>query len=162
MLFFCIFVFAAGAFIYIKGTPLHSLYMFKTAVADRDVDGAMKYLDIDSVVDSLSRMSVSSREAPSNRNEYGQMGRSSSKVSRQSMFTVKENMKAEIKELIANPRKGGKENIFLLASDRAWWDWSIEQSGNIAIASISDPKPARFKMRKEREGHWRIVEFASN
>jgi hypothetical protein len=70
-------------------------------------------------------------------------------------------LSAEIKELIANPRKAGKENIFILASERALWDWSIEQSGNIAIVSISGPKPARFKMRRAPEGHWRIVEFAN-
>ncbi len=129
MLLFCIFVFIAGVFIYIKGTPLHSLYMFKTAVADRNVDGAMRYLDIDSVADNPARANV---------------------------------MRAEIKELIANPLKTGKENIFILASERALWDWSIEQSGNTALVSLSDPKPARFKMRKAPDGHWRIVEFLND
>lgn len=42
------------AFFYIRGTPSYSLYMLQRAVENHDADEALKYIDVDSIVDRLA------------------------------------------------------------------------------------------------------------
>ena len=163
MSFFCIVLIVAGLFFYIKGTPRYSLYQFRSAVDDRDVDGAMKYLDIDSIVDKLAQDVITPREEPPAQNEYEQMGRNFGKGLMMLMLpALKEAAKTGIREQIANPKHPGQEGKYNFTSARSLWDLSVEQTGNIAVVSISDPKSAVIKMRKAPEGHWRIVEFITD
>ena len=49
-----VFVIALGiGFIFVKETPRYSLYWFKKAILEHDAESALKYLDIDSIVDNM-------------------------------------------------------------------------------------------------------------
>lgn len=43
-------------FYYVKSTPHYSLYLLKGAVENHNPDEALKYINIDSIVDNLGRV----------------------------------------------------------------------------------------------------------
>jgi hypothetical protein len=45
----------ASGFFYLRGTPHYSLYMLKRAIQNHNPDEALKYVNIDSIVDNLSK-----------------------------------------------------------------------------------------------------------
>ena len=45
----------ASGFFYVRGTPHYSLYMLKRAVQNHNPDEALKYVNIDSIVDNLNK-----------------------------------------------------------------------------------------------------------
>ena len=56
---------AACGFFYVKGTPYYSIYQLGRAVAHRDADAALKYVDVDSVTESLVQNLLLNAGAPS-------------------------------------------------------------------------------------------------
>jgi hypothetical protein len=62
-----IIVFLAVGFFYVRSTPHYSLYMLKKAIEKHDPDEALKYIDIDSIVDNLGRNFIGKNEKDGSR-----------------------------------------------------------------------------------------------
>lgn len=143
-----------GSFLYIRSTPRYSLYKLKNAISDKDAESALKYIDVDSIVDNLMK-DLYANEPPSS-NRWEAMGRSIGQGMAMLMLPVlKENMKSQIKTSIVSEDDKSK----LVGLRKNLWDIDIETSGKTAILTPKDNQSIKFKMTKTSDGYWRIVEI---
>jgi hypothetical protein len=45
----------AGGFLYVKGTPRYSIYLLTRALNNHDADGALRFIDVDSIAEGLAK-----------------------------------------------------------------------------------------------------------
>jgi type II secretion system protein G len=147
-------VLALGAFFYIKGTPRYSLYKLKKAISNKDAEDALRYIDIDSIVDNMAKDLYLNEPMPSNKWEA--MGRSIGQGMVMLMLpAVKETMKSQIKTSIVS--SDDKSKLAGLKANLR--DLNIETSGKTAMVAPKDDHSVKFKMAKVNDGYWRIVEI---
>mgnify|MGYP001766287938 CR=1 FL=1 len=103
-----IIVFLAVGYFYVRSTPHYSLYMLKKAIEKHDPDEALKYIDIDSIVDNLGRNLFGN-------NEKGASQETSRKTSLKGMIAdalpgMKDSIRSSLHEAIASGGKSKRKN----------------------------------------------------
>jgi hypothetical protein len=155
-----VFIIALGAgYIFVKETPRYSLYWFKKAILDHDAESALKYLDIDSIVDNMVKdMSggedkEKTQSKDSSKESMKNIGKA---VIMQNLPTIKTQLREQLKSAIVsyNDRTVldnlNKANVLGL---------QIVMEGDKALVKIRGRDKVAFKMEKSPEGHWRIIAF---
>jgi len=158
LLFVFAFLFVIGYF-YTKATPRYSLYWFKRAILKHDAEEALKYIDIDSVLDNMVK-DMSDRpdgEKAQTKNESKKpMKNIGQEVIRQNLPAIKEQLREQLKSAIISYNDRGaldklnKASIFGLR---------IATEGDTALVNIRGKNTVAFKMTRAPEGHWRITAF---
>jgi hypothetical protein len=152
---------AACGFFYVKGTPRYSIYQLGRAVANHDPDAALKYIDIDSVTESLLKNLFLETGAP-RRLDKGMMAAIS-----MNMPSIKEGVKTYIITVIRTGEtidKGKGAELFGIGDlglynlgMAALWRLNIKTEGATALVSLKDRPGQSAKMIKTGEGLWRFV-----
>lgn len=147
-----------SAFLYAKGTPQYSLYQFRKAVEAHDAETAMKYFDVDSIVDNLVSDFVKTQEEKKPANEFEAMGNNFAKGLMAMMIpTMKEALKVQFKSAITIPSED-KSALKKFQNFKSS-DFEIKTEGKTAILSRKDDKNVKVKMVKTSDGHWKIVQL---
>ncbi|MEW6615011.1 MAG: DUF2939 domain-containing protein [Thermodesulfobacteriota bacterium] len=151
-------VVAIVGFLYVKGTPQYSLYQFRNAVENHDADTAIKYFDVDSIVDNLMTDFMKEEEAKKPKNGWEAMGQNFARGLMVLMLPrMKEAMKGQLKTAITTPSddKTAVKDI----KKGSISDFEIKTEGKMAIVSRKDDPKVKFKMVKTPEGYWKIVQL---
>jgi hypothetical protein len=152
---------AACGFLYIKGTPQYSVYQLGRAITNHDPDAALKYIDIDSVTESLLKNLFLEAGSPR------RLDKSMKAVISMNMPSIKEGVKTYIITAIRTGESIGKgkgEDLFGIGDlglynlgVAAVWRLSIKTEGATALVSLKDRPGESAKMIKTEEGYWRFV-----
>lgn len=136
----------------LQGTPRNSLAMLHTALLNHNASEALRFIDVDSIVDHLF-----ARNAPPPddlaRSLKLELGRG---IAQFMLPSVKRALTRQIRNEIAS---GGEEGYFEYIRRGSVWYMNITEEGTTALV---EPKgKSRFKFRMERmpEGHWKIVQI---
>lgn len=147
-----------SAFLYVKGTPQYSLYQFSKAVEAHDAETALKYFDVDSIVDNLVNDFVKIQEEKKPANEFEAMGKNFTKGLMAMMVpAMKEALKVQFKEGIT--KQSEDKSPLKKFNNFKWSDFEIKMEGNTAFLSRKDDKELTVKMVKTSAGHWKIVQL---
>lgn len=152
-----ILVVAVTGFVYAKGTPQYSLYQLRKAIENHDADTAMRYFDVDSIVDhQINDIIGQDKKKPTS--EFEQMGNN---IVRERMAkvipTIKETLKSQFKNNITTP--SDDETPVNIIRKGKYSDFEITMIGEIAILSRKDNIDIGFKMVKSSGGYWKIVQL---
>jgi len=159
-------LFALGIYgwLWFKGTPTYSLMQLRKAIAARDADAAMMYIDMDSVVDGLLRQAMAKNPQaaspqPHDMKDTKAVMQDMGQILAQgmmAMFTpmIKEGLRTGVRQSIASGDDNSVLRKDLLAEGKA--KPSVSRRGKDARVTLGDGKTV-LVMRKAPEGYWRIV-----
>ncbi|OPY68187.1 MAG: hypothetical protein A4E62_02113 [Syntrophorhabdus sp. PtaU1.Bin002] len=163
-------VLLAIGFLYVRETPHYSLYRLVLAIQRHDPDEAMKYVDVDSIVDNLSTHLIGSKAT-------GRTDRDGKKPSLKTMIGkalpgMKESIKASLRNAISSHGDAGDNhhqpapnaiainNLDLRkVGQTSFWDLEVQRDKEIAIIRLKKLPGVRARMVKTRSGHWQVVEI---
>ena len=166
-------------FFYARGTPHYSLYQLKRAVENHDPDEALKYINIDSIVDNLGK-SFFGKEREGTDQRKGQSLSLKGLVA-EAMPGIKESIKVSFRASIAG-RSGENQtektavqphknqgpsmvNIEIEGFDvrklkeTNLWDIIIQKDGISAMVSLKNNPGIKAKMIQTSAGNWQVVEI---
>jgi len=158
LLFVLTFLFVIGYF-YVKSTPRYSLYWFKRAILKHDAEEALKYIDVDSVLDNMVKDLSGGEDGEKTQTKNGSkkpMKNIGQEIIRQNLPAIKEQLREQLKSAIISYNDQGtldklnKASIFGLR---------IVMEGDTALVNIRGKDAVAFKMTRAPEGHWRITAF---
>jgi hypothetical protein len=145
--------------LYVGGTPHYSLYRFMTAVQNHDGEGALRYVDIDRVAESLAQGYL-------NDDGTSRTGAFKGRISF-NMPEFKKSLRSVLVSTIAAQRGqnqgpaavtgpfGGLDMERIRGS--SIWDIKITIAGqDAAVCLKSNPYPG-IRMTKISRGHWKIT-----
>jgi hypothetical protein len=149
-------------YMYIQATPRYSLYQFKRTILKHDAEGALVYLDTDSIVDNMVKDIFhepdKQKEPPKNKLEASMRGIGKD-VIMQNLPSIKEQLREQLKSaIISYNDRAALDNL----SRANILGLNITMDGNIALVKIRGKDKVAFKMAKSPEGRWRIVAFNVN
>lgn len=156
---FALIVFGVAAFFAIHNTPRYSLYWFKKAILDHDAESALRYLDIDSIVDNMVKDIFDKPEQqkePSKNQSEMPMKNIGKDIIMQNLPTMKKQLKEQLESAIISYNDQAaldnlrKANVLGLV---------ISMEGDLALVKIRGKDKVAFKMAKSPEGPWKIVAF---
>ncbi|OPY80030.1 MAG: hypothetical protein A4E65_01658 [Syntrophorhabdus sp. PtaU1.Bin153] len=162
-----IIVFLALGFLYIRETPHYSVYKLVLAVQRHDPDEAMKYVDVDSIVDNLSTLLIGNNATdgidadPKRPSLKALIGKA--------LPGMKESVKSSLRDAIAthgnNSRQPASHTIEISNLDlrklrqTSFWDLNIQRDKETAVVRLKDLPGLKARMVKTRSGHWQVVEI---
>jgi hypothetical protein len=155
-----VFIIALGTgYIFLKETPRYSLYWFKKAILDHDAEGALKYLDIDRIVDNM----VQDMSGGEDKDKV-----QSKDPSKDSMKNIGKDIIMQNLPAIKTQLREQLKSAILSYNDRTVLDnlnkasvlgLQITMEDDRALVRIRGRDKVAFKMAKSPEGHWRIIAF---
>ena len=164
-------------FFYVRSTPHYSLYQLKRAVNNHDADDALKFINIDSIIDNLGK------------NLFGKGGGEENQSPLKGMFAdampkIKESIKSSFRTSIAAPDEASKEKQGKSTDDKSLrkskssiggievggldakklketslWDVTIQRNGKIAVISLKNSPGFKARMVQTEGGYWQIAEI---
>jgi hypothetical protein len=93
-----------AAVLYVRETPHYSLYMLKRAVDNRDADEALRYINIDSIVENLAKDLLGTKGAVDSRNRGGKSPLKD--MVTDSLPGIKDSLRLSLRKAITSPGKG--------------------------------------------------------
>jgi hypothetical protein len=121
-------------FLYVKGTPHYSLYQFRKAVENHDAETAMKYFDVDSIVDNLMNDLMKEWETKKPKDEWEAMGQDFARGLITMMLPqMKEAIKGQLKSAITTP--SDDKTAIKDIKRGSITDFEIKTEGKMAIVS---------------------------
>jgi hypothetical protein len=157
-LFLCALITIGGIGYYsIKETPRYSLYWFKKAILDHDAESALRYLDIDSIVDNM--MKDMSGEEDKDRARQKAQPESPTKnigrdIIRQNLPAIKEQLREQLESAIVSYND---RTVLDNLSNASVFGLRITMEGDVALVKIWGKNKVAFKMAKSPEGQWKII-----
>jgi hypothetical protein len=140
----------------LKDTPRHSLSELRTALLDHDPDTALKYVDVDSIVDCMVRDIFLKYDARAD-NELQALGiRAGREAAKLAAPAFKYLLTSQLRKAITSPDETGYFDYLRKASV---WYLHITREGDTALVEPKGKSDIQFRMAKAPEGHWRIVEI---
>ena len=137
-------------------TPRRSLSELRAALLSHDADRALRYVDVDSVVDCMVRDAFLKYETKSG-NPLEALGiRASKEAAAIIMPQVKELLRDQLKKAITSPDEEGYFGDIRRASV---WYLNIRVEGDEAVGEPKGKSDIRFRMARTEGGYWRIVEI---
>ncbi len=148
-------------FLYIKTTPWYSIYQLSRAVNDHDAETALKFIDVDSVTESLAK-SLSAGGGAS-----GKINKDVAAAISMNMPSIKEGVRLYLISVIrsqddAGDRKKaaairlGSVDIHNLRMSTVW-RLDVETRGRTAYVKLKDKPGQTATMAKTDEGYWKFV-----
>lgn len=179
-----IIVFLIVGFFYVRSTPHYSLYQLKRAVENHDPDEALKYINIDSIVDNLSKEFFGKGEWGNS--QEGGKGLSLKKMVADALPEIKDSARSSFRASIASRNDGqhndGKQREKAAVQPHknpappiggieigdldlrkikksSLWDLVVEKDGKTAMVHIKNTPGIKARMVKTEAGHWQVVEI---
>jgi len=138
------------------GSPRHSLGELRSALLAHDAERAVRYIDVESIVDCMARDMFERYE----KKAESPLALAGVLVGRQAaalvMPVIKEAVRKELMEAIAS---SGETGYFHDIRRASVWYLNIEVSGESAMVTPMGKSDVAFRMAKTKEGYWRIVEI---
>ncbi len=132
----------------LNGSPRHSLGELRRALLNHDADGALKYVDVDSIVDHMME------------NSFHNLDVMGIPVGRAVASALMPPARAVIRKGVRAAIESDDElGYFSQIREASVWYLSIKQDGNTAIVTPRGDDKMRFKMEQTNEGYWRITEL---
>jgi hypothetical protein len=161
-IFGAVFLILACLFVYVRGTPSYSIYLLARAVNNRDADTALKYIDVDSVTESLAKNLFIDGGAPR------RTSKDLAQAISMNMPSIKEGVRTYIISAIRSgedPGSGKRGTAirfgnFDIHNIRAstLWNLNVATEGSTALVRLKDKPGGSARMRKTSEGYWKFVE----
>lgn len=162
-----------GAFAYVRDTPHYSLYLFKKAVAARDADAAMTYIDFESIIRNTDNTPFENSpsllpKAPQTvSGAPGNFPQITPEDARKMASTLKammapmlaEGFKLAFSQYVKSP-EGSRNPLFDKFKGGDILDYSISREGKSAEVSKKDDPSVKIGMQKAGYGVWRIVKIS--
>jgi hypothetical protein len=172
------------SFFYVKNSPHYSLYQLKRAVEDHDPDEALKYIDVDSIVDGLGA-SFFGKTGEGTGHEEGRRSHLK-RLAAEAMPGIKESVRSSFRAAIASrgeekqseekqkdkvvvrnnksqaPSIGGVEINGLdlrKLKETSLWDLLIQRDGKTAKVSLKNNPGIKAKMIQTDQGNWQITQI---
>ncbi len=139
-----------------KDTPRHSLNELRCALLNHDADTALRYIDVDSIVDCMVRDIFLKYEAKAESplQMLGmKAGREAAKII---MPGVKDLARSQVKRAITSPDEG---DYFTYIRKGSVWYLNFDVGGETAWVAPKGKSDIRFRMQRVPDGYWRIVEI---
>jgi hypothetical protein len=140
----------------LQGTPRYSLGELRNALLNHDADGALKYVDVDSIVARMVEDAFLPREsgAKTDLDALGlALGRSiASAMLPQATVLIRKGIYVAIES-------DDQLGYFSSIRKASIWYFTIEEKGNIAVVTPRGDDKVRFKMERTDKGYWRITEL---
>ncbi|MBA4391098.1 MAG: hypothetical protein C0399_09185 [Syntrophus sp. (in: bacteria)] len=152
-------VFGVAGFLSIHNTPRYSLYWFKKAILEHNAESALKYLDIDSIVDNMvkdifdkpEQQKVTSKNQPET--SMKSIGKD---IVMQNLPTMKKQLREQLESaIISYNDQAALDNL----SKASVLGLVITMEGDLALVKIRGKDTVAFTMAKSPEGRWKIVAF---
>lgn len=145
--------FSAGACTF-SNTPRRSLEELRTALLHHDAQGALHYVDVDSIVAGLVDDMVAQYEAKAN-NPLESLALAIGKgASKSIMPGLQALARKEFERAVAAP---DESRLFRDLKRVSVWYFRIEMNGDIAFVEPKFQSDIRFGMAKAPGGYWKIV-----
>lgn len=165
LLFFIPLVVLLGWF-YIHSTPQYSLYQIRRAIISHDYEMFSKYVDIDSLVDSLIAQSLASQKSQVNQKEENEWEKMGSIVAQGLVSVMKPALKEQVKAVIKKQVESGEseEKKFLQANKpiEAFTKVQVRREGKIAKVTFPNPDgdmtDTQMVMR-QKESYWQLIDM---
>jgi hypothetical protein len=142
-----------GVFFFVSRTPQYSIYKLQEAIKNKDSDGALKYIDIDSIADNMMREMMEKQKHP--RDSWESAGNAIGKgMLLMMMPSLKESMKSMLKTTIVSSDTGSGFGVIQAVSA---WSCKVRRDGRSAAIYIKDGLV--FKMAQHPDGYWRVVQI---
>ena len=140
----------------LPGTPRHSLDELRTALLNHDADAALKYVDVDSIVNHMVDEAFVTKELKA-KTDLDAMGLA---LGRSLVSSLLPQTKALIRKgVYAAIESDDQLGYFSDIKRSSIWYFTIEQEGDIAIVTPRGDDKVRFKMERADKGYWRITEL---
>jgi hypothetical protein len=147
------------ACIFVKETPRYSLYWFKKAILEHDAESALRFLDIDSIVDNMVKDMPGGDDrkgAQSKDRSEGPMKNIGRDVIMQNLPAIKVQLQEQLKSaIISYNNRTALDNL----NKASVFGLCITMEGDTALVKMWGKDKTAFKMAKSSEGHWRIIAF---
>ena len=138
------------------GSPRRSLDELRSALLEHDAERAVRYIDVNSIVDCMARDIFEKYEKKAD----NPLALAGVLVGRQAaalaMPAIKEAVRKELKEAIAS---SGESGYFHDIRKASVWYLNIEVAGDSAMVTPRGKSDIAFRMARTKEGYWRIVEI---
>jgi hypothetical protein len=140
----------------LQATPRHSLAELRNALLNHDADAALKYVDVDSIVDHMVEGVFRAQES-SAKTELDPLGSALGRFAASAMLQpAKALIRKGVRAAIESDDQLGYFSSIRKASV---WYFTIEEEGNSAVVTPRGDDKVRFKMERTDEGYWRITEL---
>jgi hypothetical protein len=175
-------VFLALGFFYVRSTPQYSLYMLKRAIEERNPNEALKYINIDSIVESIARSLLNKNEKDPGQDTNKRTALKGVLIG--ALPEIKESIRSSLHKAILSRgksiAKSNPDNATGITDQRAHgfsigeiaignfdvrriekislWDLTVKNNGGTAIVSVKNNPGIKAKMARIDTGHWQITE----
>jgi hypothetical protein len=140
----------------LQGTPRHSLGELRSALLNHDADGALKYVDVESIVDHMAEDAFRTKES-SAKTDLDALGLV---LSRSIASAIMPQAKALIRKGVrAAIESDDQLGYFSSIRKASAWYFTIEEEGDIAVVTPRGDDKVRFKMERTDKGYWKIIEL---
>jgi len=140
----------------LSNTPRRSLSELRTALLNHDADTALRYIDVDSVVDAMVRDIFLEYEAKAD-NPIVALGlKAGRRVTGVVMPGVRAIARCQVRTAITSDDQWGYFEDIRKASV---WYLNIRVDGDMAVVEPKGRSSRGFKMFRAGEGHWKIIEI---
>jgi hypothetical protein len=140
----------------LQGTPRHSLGELRNALLNHDADEALKYVDVESIVDHMVEDAFRTKESSAKTDLDAlrlALGRSvASAMLPQAKALIRKGVYAAIES-------DDQLGYFSRIRASSVWYLSIEEKGDTAVVTPRGDDKVRFKMERADKGYWRITEL---
>jgi hypothetical protein len=140
----------------LSNTPRRSLSELRIALLNHDADTALRYVDVDSVVDALVRDVFRKHEAKMD-NPIAKLG---IKAGKEAADVVMPGLVAitrwQLRTAITSDDQWG---YFEDIKKSSVWYLNIEVEGDVAFVKPKGKSDIGFRMARTSDGHWKIVEM---
>ena len=141
----------------VTGTPQYSLYQFRTAVEAHDAETARRYLDVESVVDSMIDGVTDTGRSSGNESLWEEMERGfAGGFMALAAPAIKESMRKQLR--IALTRPSEDTTVIRKITTTRLRAFEVKREGTTALVTVRDDPRVVFRMRKSG-GSWRIVQI---
>jgi hypothetical protein len=139
-----------------KDTPRYSLNELRSALLNHDAPTALRYIDVDSIVDCMANDMFLKYEAKA-ASPLAMLGLTAGReAARIIMPGVKELARAQVTKAITSPDEG---DYFAYIRKGSVWYLTIDVGGQTAWVAPKGTSDIRFRMQQVPDGYWRIVEI---
>ncbi len=140
----------------LSGTPRRSLAELKTALVNHDSGEALKYIDVDSIVEHLVDDMLTRRESR-NRTGADALGTALGKgIASALLPQAKDLVRKQVRAAIESEDQAGYFEQIRRASV---WYFSIDQEDGTALVTPRRDDKVSFRMKQTDEGYWQIVQI---
>jgi hypothetical protein len=139
------------------GSPRRSLSELRTALVNHDADAALRYVDVDSIVEGMVKDLFLEYEVKASDDPMAALGlKAGKRVADAMMPAVREMARHQVRMAITSDDQWG---YFKEIRKASVWYLNIREDGDTAIVEPKGKSDFRFRMTKTTEGRWRIVEI---